>query len=190
MDKKIAVPAVIAVLAALIVAGAAYAQNTGGAAQDQVPGQGHPLVGIGTAVSNSDATNFSPLAVAFADRLDKTSNTTQLTGRIQFNSERFDATSIEVAADGTVTGSLERNATVVGSFRFVPVANTTRWTGSLTVDSQQYNAYILAAPRGGFGLGKMFEHKGWVIGHGQAMGMKIGHMPMHKTMHQENGNNG
>jgi len=137
--------AAVAILG-VMMASTVYAQGMGNSTNTM-----KPMSGIGIAVSSSDSTNFSPIAFAV--------NRNATSGFVSFNHERLGMSDISWSGS-TLDATLQRNSTNVGSLSVTQVTNSTKWTGTMTLDGTTYNLYAFGS-RFGFGMEMGGFHWGW-----------------------------
>jgi hypothetical protein len=159
MNKKITVMPLAAIVVIAIAATVVFAQSN----TTTAPVIGSPLLGSGLAISTTDSTIFRAMGIEIAANNQGTYN-----GALVFASEKLHLTNIAVNGN-TVTGDIQRNSTTVGSVSLTPTSEANHWTGTVTLDSKSYNAYVLSTPFN-FGNGTG-EHFGFLKSRGRGMGM-------------------
>jgi len=105
------------------------------------------FLGKGIAVSPSDPLDFMMVKVGVG-AIKPTANTEQRVGVMILDEEKYRLREV-IVANGSATGNLYLNATLVGSFDVLSVikGDVEVWAGTLTLDGKTYNLYILDAPR-------------------------------------------
>ncbi|HKZ45212.1 MAG TPA: hypothetical protein VJ343_00735 [archaeon] len=107
-------------------------------------------LGRGLAISPSDPKDFKVLKVGVAKvSVNQTGNVTELAvGILHLDNETYRIKDVAIG-NGTISGNIYRNDTQVGSFNAESVikGSSEIWVGTLTLNGETWNIYVLGAPR-------------------------------------------
>ncbi len=139
------------VLAIAVVAiSAVFAQELGSQAFPKPKIDRLAVVGKGLAVLSGDPNSFKlvKVGVAGVNVVLEGEQASLLVGVMDLDGERLRIRNITLT-NSSVSGNLYRNDTLVGSFNIASVdkGDETVWYGSMTLDGQSYNLYILSVHR-------------------------------------------
>jgi len=145
----------LALVIALFVVGvagiSAMAQQVG--AQGKLNARIHKMgaMGNGLAISQSDTMNFELIKVAFAGvrvgLLDETAEV--LVGVLHFGEDKYRLKDVEIGNGSSSANIYDSSGANVGSISLdsYPKGDREVWAGTLTLNEETYNAYVIQAPR-------------------------------------------
>lgn len=113
------------------------------------------LLGKGIAVNPSNSQDIKIVKIGLAEVIVNVSGSevNVTAGVLDFDNETFKLRDFSIGID-TTSGNIYKNGTAVGTFslNLISKPSDNIWTGSLTINGQTYNTYILEAQRKYTGL--------------------------------------
>ncbi|MCD6590525.1 MAG: hypothetical protein J7K72_00975 [Candidatus Aenigmarchaeota archaeon] len=108
------------------------------------------VLGEGLAISPSDPMDFEVIKVAIAsvNVVVFGEEKTVRIGVLHFGDQKYKIKDVEIG-NASVSGNIYENETQVGSFSADSYVKGTKeiWAGSMTLDGENYNIYVIQAPR-------------------------------------------
>lgn len=150
MKRMFAFSLVLLVLAAVAVSGASAQQPVLISANSRARIHRMGAFGNGLAISQSDPMDFELLKVGIAGvKVGLADETAEVrVGILYFGEEKYRMRNVEIG-NGTASGDIYSNDTVVGTISLDSYVkgSTEIWAGTLSLDGDDYNAYVIQISR-------------------------------------------